>query len=172
VLYRELRDRKFDFIIGRLFAKMDEDLSAEPLFDDQIVVVAGAQNRWLGRRKIKLAQLLDEPWIMPGPETAIGALIAKTFHRCGLNVPQAAIISDSIQMYSALLASGPFLAMYPRSILEFSAKHLAPKILPVRLPDQPGPVGIVTLKNRTLGSTARLFIDCVREVGKPLTKAR
>jgi DNA-binding transcriptional LysR family regulator len=171
-LNRELRERSFDFIIGRLFAKMDEDLTAEPLFDDEIVVVAGAQNRWVGRRKIELAQLLDEPWIMPTPETSVGILIARTFHRCGLNVPQAAVISDSIQMYGALLASGPFLAMYPRSILQFSDKHLCPKVLPVRLPDQPHPVGIVTLKNRTLGSTARLFIDCVREVAKPLTKGR
>lgn len=171
-LYRELRERNFDFIIGRLFPKMEEDLTAEPLFDDQMLVVAGAQNRWVGRRRIELAQLLDEPWMMPRPETVAGALIAKTFHLCGLNVPQAAVISDAIQMYGSLLASGPFLAIYPRSILQFSAKHLALKILPVRLPDQTGPVGIVTLKNRTLGPTARLFIDCVREVAKPLTKAR
>jgi DNA-binding transcriptional LysR family regulator len=171
-LYRELRERNVDFIIGRLSSKMEEDLTAEPVFQDQMIVVAGAQNRWVGRRKIELAQLLDEPWIMPGPDTLAGALIAKTFHLAGLNVPQAAVVSASIQMYGALLTSGPFLAIYPRSILEFSAKHLAPKILPVRLPDQPTPVGIVTLKNRTLTSTAHLFIDCVREVAKPLAKGR
>jgi DNA-binding transcriptional LysR family regulator len=89
-----------------------------------------------------------------------------------LNVPQAAVFTSSIQMMSALLASRQFLAMYPRSILEFSAKHSMPKILPVRLPDQSAPVGIVTLKNRTLGSTARLFIDCVREVVRPLANSR
>jgi DNA-binding transcriptional LysR family regulator len=171
-LRRELRERKFDFIIGRLFGKVEKDLTAEPLFDDEILVVAGAQNRWVGRRRIELAQLLDEPWIMPGPETVAGVLIAKTFHLCGLNVPQAAVVSDAIQMYGALLASGPFLAIYPRSILQFSVKHFCPKVLPVRLPEQPRPVGIVTLKNRTLGSTARLFIDCVREVAKPLTRGR
>jgi hypothetical protein len=69
-------------------------------------------------------------------------------------------------MSSALLSSGTFLAMRSRSLLQFSAL----KILPVRLPDQSGPVGIVTMKNRTLSSTARLFIDCVREVVKPLAK--
>ena len=97
--------------------------------------------------------------------------MAGIFHQCGLSVPQAAVVTNSIQMMSVLLASGEFVGMYPRSLLQFGAKHLTPKILPVRLPDQSAPVGIVTLKNRTLGSTARLFIDSVREVAKPLTRA-
>jgi DNA-binding transcriptional LysR family regulator len=169
---RELRERNVDFIIGRLFSRIEEDLTAEPLFDEPIFVVAGAQNGWLGRRKIELAQLLGEPWLMPPRETAPGALMAGIFHELGLTMPQAAVVTNSIQMMSTLLASGPFLAMYPRSMLQFCAKGLTPKILPVRLPEQSAPVGTVTLKNRTLSSTARLFIDGVREVAKPLTKAR
>jgi DNA-binding transcriptional LysR family regulator len=171
-LYRELRERNVDFVIGRLFSRTDEDLTAEPLFDEPIFVVAGAQSRWLGRRKIELAQLLDEPWLLPPRDSAPGALIAGIFHQCGLSAPQAAVVTNSIHMMSVLLSSGEFLGMYPRSVLQFSAKHLTPKILPVRLPDQSAPVGIVTLKNRILGSTARLFIDCVREVAKPLTRGR
>jgi DNA-binding transcriptional LysR family regulator len=136
------------------------------------LVVAGAQNGWVGRRKIELAQLLDEPWVLTPREAAPGALIAGIFHQLGLTIPQAVVVTNSIQMMSALLASGPFLAMYPRCILRLGTKHWAPKILPVILPDQSAPVGIVTLKNRTLSSTARLFIDCVREVAKPLTKPR
>jgi hypothetical protein len=32
------------------------------------------------------------------------------------------------------------------------------------------PIGIVTLKNRTLGPVARLFVEHAREVAKPLAK--
>jgi DNA-binding transcriptional LysR family regulator len=169
-LYRELRERNVDFILGRLLAKLEEDLTAESLYDEPIFVVAGAKSRWLGRRKIELGQLLGEPWLLPAREGAPAALIAGIFHQRGLSVPQAAVVTNSMQLMSVLLASGEYVGMYPRSVLQFSAKHLTPKILPVRLPDQSAPVGIVTLKNRTLGSTARLFIDCVREVAKPLTK--
>jgi DNA-binding transcriptional LysR family regulator len=170
VLYRELRERNVDLILGRLFAKLEQDLTAEPLFDEPVFVVAGAKSRWLGRRKIELAQLLDEPWLLTPREGAPGALMSGIFHECGLSVPQAVVVTNSIQMMSVLLASGRFVAMFPRSLLQFSAKHLTPKILPVRLPDQSTPVGIVTLKNRTLGAAARLLIDSVREVAKPLTK--
>jgi DNA-binding transcriptional LysR family regulator len=171
-LFRELRERNVDLVIGRLFSRIEEDLTAEPLCDEPIFVVAGAQSRWLGRRKIELAQLLDEPWVLPPSESAPGAVIAGIFHQCGLSVPQAVVVTNSIQMMSLLLRSGGFLGMYSRSILQFGAKQLTPKILPVRLPDQSTPLGIVTLKNRTLGSAARLFIDCVREVAKPLTRGR
>ena len=34
------------------------------------------------------------------------------------------------------------------------------------------PVGIVTLKNRTLSPVAQLFIDCAREVAKPLARRK
>ena len=44
------------------------------------------------------------------------------------------------------------------------------KVLPVDLPIPPLPVGIMTLKNRTLSPVTRLFIDCTRELTKPLAR--
>jgi len=43
--------------------------------------------------------------------------------------------------------------------------------LPVELPVAPVANEIVTLKNRTLGPVARLFIEHAREIAKPLAKA-
>jgi len=40
--------------------------------------------------------------------------------------------------------------------------------LPVALPNKPMPIGIITLKDRTPTPIARLFIDTVRAVAKPL----
>jgi hypothetical protein len=36
----------------------------------------------------------------------------------------------------------------------------------------PLPVGIMTLKNRTISPVARLFIDRTRELARPLAKQR
>jgi hypothetical protein len=44
--------------------------------------------------------------------------------------------------------------------------------LSVDLPIAPGPVGIVTLKNRTVSPVARLFIECARDVAQPLAKGQ
>jgi DNA-binding transcriptional LysR family regulator len=46
------------------------------------------------------------------------------------------------------------------------------KVLPVKLQHAPAPVGIVTLKNRTLSATTQLFIEHAREVAKPRAKGK
>jgi DNA-binding transcriptional LysR family regulator len=67
-----LRNRECDLIVGRLPMPLaDEDLNVEPLFDDPLVVAAGMHNRLARRRKIDLAELLDEPWILQSPHTGI-----------------------------------------------------------------------------------------------------
>lgn len=48
----------------------------------RIVVVVGMQNKWV-RRKIELAELAEEPWTVPAPDTLIGSLVAGAFRGCG-----------------------------------------------------------------------------------------
>ena len=52
--YRELRERSIDLLIGRIptpFA--EDDLAADIVYDDQVVVVAGRQSKWARSRKIE-----------------------------------------------------------------------------------------------------------------------
>jgi DNA-binding transcriptional LysR family regulator len=168
---RHLRDHEIDLMIGRLpSATPAPDTKVEVLLHEQALVVAGSENRWIRRRKISLADLLDEPWCLPPPESFPGTLIAKAFHGQGLDVPRPNVTVLSIQMQNALLATGRFITILPASMLHFSATRLSLKVLPVDLPSQMWPIGIITLKDRMLAPAAQLFIDCAREVSKPFTK--
>jgi DNA-binding transcriptional LysR family regulator len=170
-VYENLRERMVDFIIGRVLNRTHEkDLNVEVLFDEPLFIVAGAQSRWAKRRKIAIADLVDEPWILPDPHTEVGSLVAAVFQRSKVEVPHAAVVSNALEMYWALLATGKFLTALPRSVLQFSVQRPTIKILPVKLPVQFRPYGIVTLKNRTLSPAAQIFIDCAREVAKPLAR--
>jgi DNA-binding transcriptional LysR family regulator len=71
-----------------------------------------------------------------------------------------------------LAAIGRFLAVVPASMLRFSGKDASIKLLPVELPTTHRQIGIVTLKNRTLSPLAQLFIECTREIAKPLAKMK
>jgi DNA-binding transcriptional LysR family regulator len=75
-------------------------------------------------------------------------------------------------LFFALLARRPFLGTVPVSLLRFGANLPRLKVLPVDLPIPRLPVGILTLKNRTLTPVVRLFIECAREVVKPLTNKK
>jgi LysR family pca operon transcriptional activator len=170
-LDRELRDRNIDLIIGRIPGTIvDENVDTEILFDEPISIVAGTQNPWARRRRcIRLADLVDEPWILPSRQNAGRPLIAEIFRAGGLELPWKAVVANSMQMMNTLLATGRFLTVHSASYLRFSA-NLAIKILQVAIPLCSTPVGIVTLKNRTLNPITKLFIEHAHSVARPLAK--
>jgi DNA-binding transcriptional LysR family regulator len=172
-LYRELRERTVDFVIGRVAATaLEHDLTVEVLFNEPILVVAGSQSVWAGRRQIAHSELINARWVLPRAGTPARSIIAEWFQACRLELPRAAVVCNSIQLQNALIATGDFLTLLPRSLLQFSAKRLAIKVLNVKLPAAQGPVGIVTLRNRQPAPVTQRFIDCIRDVAKPLSSVR
>jgi DNA-binding transcriptional LysR family regulator len=171
--YRDLRERSVDLILGRMVTPIvEEDLNAEILFDDPLFVVAGTSSKWARRRSIDPAELLNETWCLPPYDKLIGSRIAEAFRAQGLDVPRHTVMSGSIQLSNALLATGRFLGVLSDSTLRLSGKRLSLQALPVEFSIRPGPVGIVTLKDRTVGPAAQLFIDHARKVAKPLAKGQ
>jgi DNA-binding transcriptional LysR family regulator len=170
--YDELRARRLDLIIGRVPQPLaQEDLNADILFDERLYVVAGAKNRWTRRRRIELADLIDELWVLPRPDAPVGSFVREVFRASGMELPRHGVSCGSLQFTYMLMATGRYLGLFPTSLLHFSGNRFALKVLPVKLPVTPPPVGIVTLKNRTIHPAAKLFIECVRAVAKPLARA-
>ena len=171
-MYQSLRERKVDLVVSRMLATaIGKDLEASTLFSDPIHVVAGANSKWARRRHVVLADLIDEPWVIPPSWTAPGELIGKMFHDNGLQMPQANVVTNSIALIHSLTARGPFLAALPLSVLKLRPLEPKLKILPIKAMVDQHPVGIVTLRGRTLTPAAQSFIDCIRDIIKPLSKA-
>jgi DNA-binding transcriptional LysR family regulator len=163
-----LRGRQYDLVFARLYQPLTsavDDLNVERLFDDPVVVVAGKNNPWARRRKVDLADLVDEPWIMPGIHTWIHARVAEAFRERGLAMPKARLVTLSWPLIAHFVFNGRHIMAYPRSV---AVRHSL-KVLPVNLPIRPWPLSILTLKNRTLSPVAERFIGCAREVAKSMT---
>src|SRR5262249_444044 len=144
----------------------DEQLAYEFLFDDPYWVVVGAQNPWARRRRIDLAELVNEQWVLPPPQSTLGAVVMKTFRASGLAYPRTHVIGEPAELRIRLLATGRFVTMFPDSVMRFSAMRPELKVLPVKQALGSMPVGIVTLKNRTISPLAQMFINTSREVAK------
>jgi DNA-binding transcriptional LysR family regulator len=171
--YRELRDLDVEFLVGRIqmpFA--GEDLVAEFLFEERLLVVAGTQSPWARRRQVELADLVDEAWVLPPPDTLPGMLAIQFFRAKGLQYPPPKTVTFSIHFTCSLLATGRFLAFLPESLVRFSGRRLSLKILPVKLPPRQSAVGVLTVKNRTLSPLAERFMENAREVAKSMTRIR
>ena len=159
---RELRQRNVDFLVGRITQPFEEDdLSAEILFDDPLVVVAAAQSSWARRRKLELAELVGERWILP-PSVGLGAPVSQAFRAKGLEPPRATVVSFSMFLREALLNTGDYLTVLPVSMLRFFAGKGAAKALPIELGASARPVAIVTLKDRMLSPVGQIVIDTLR----------
>jgi DNA-binding transcriptional LysR family regulator len=170
--YDELRARKLDFLIGRVPPRQAEqlDIATEVLLDEPQVIVAGKNSPWAKRRRVKLADLMDEPWVLPRPEYAAWFSVAEGFKASGLGTPRYGAICSSLGFTQAMLDTGRYLGIFPRSLLHFAGKRFDCKVLPVDWPLIPPPVGIASLKNRTMPPTATLFIEYLRQLVKSFTK--
>src|SRR5262245_1394082 len=69
---RELRERRVDLFLGRMSLPTEDDIHAEILFHDRILIVAAPDSKWARRRKVEPSELADEPWTLPLPDTTIG----------------------------------------------------------------------------------------------------
>jgi DNA-binding transcriptional LysR family regulator len=172
-LLRELTARNVDLLITRRFGSVaDERFDYEFLFDDAYSVAAGARNPWVRRRRIELADLANEPWVLPPPESLLGSLATAAFRDKGLDYPRATVISEPLEVRISLLATGRFISIFPDYVFRFPVGRAELRILPVEHSMSSVPVGIVTLKNRTLSPVAERFIDSAREVAKSRAKGK
>ena len=172
----KLRDRSLDIVLARLRALPNEqaleDMTVETLLDDELVVAAGTGSRWARRRKIDLAELLNERWILTAPDAWNQKHLAEAFQSLGLDLPQISLRTFSVHLRTNLLATGSFITVLPRSVLRLDANLHLLKALPAKLPGLHWPIAIVTLKNRTLSPVVERFIECARGVAKSLSTQR
>lgn len=167
--FRELRERSVDLLLGRVFKPLSsDDVAMESLCQDSFLVVAGARSRWARRRKVVLAELMNEAWIFFPANSMSNSYIEEGFHANGLELPQQSVTSFSMQMRLHLLETGRFLTILHDSVLRFNAKRWSLKALPIDLLIRPMPVAIFTLKNRTLSPVVQLFIEHARDVAKSI----
>jgi DNA-binding transcriptional LysR family regulator len=69
-------------------------LAVQPLFDDRLVVVADEGHVLLQRRKLRLADLADQEWLLPEGHITLRQQVDAAFRQRGLPEPQPRIEID------------------------------------------------------------------------------
>lgn len=170
-LHRELSERKLELLITRKFGPDPEErLDFEFLFDESFVVAAGVNSPLARRRKVALSELVNESWVLPPPESAISSIAMHAFTASGVDYPRPAVVTLTPEVRMSLVATGRFITIFPASTARLSVRRSEIKVLPVKLPLDRVPTGIVTLKNRRLSAVAKLFIASARGVAKGMLK--
>jgi DNA-binding transcriptional LysR family regulator len=170
-LHRMLREREIDIAITRMVADFEQydDLQAEPLFQDELAVIAGKRNPLAKKRSLALKNLMGERWILGSPESSfLRPFIEEAFANAGLAVPPATVTTSSHALQNNLMAAGPFLTILPRAILHYPRPHPNLVALAVRLPTTRRPVGLVRLRHRSVSPITEYFCKMAREAAGPM----
>lgn len=104
--YGELRERNVDLVFGPIVKGLaDDDLQTEVLFEEDLHVVAQARNPCSRRRKITLADLIDQPWCLPALDSSVGMRCVEAFRANGLDVPRRTVTTVSMQLQMGLVTT-------------------------------------------------------------------
>src|SRR5262245_8546820 len=134
-----LRDRKYDCMLLRLVTPLShnplgDDFNLQLLFNDGLVIAAGINNRWTRLRKVDLAELIDEPWILAPPDYWHYARVEEAFRARGLGMPKATMVSLSVTLRTQLMAAGPYISAFGSSVMRLNAHRYYIAGLPRDLP--------------------------------------
>lgn len=168
-LFRQLRERRLDLLVARrLGALADQQMNFEVLYRDYYVVVAGVKSPWARRRRMALAELVKEAWVLPPPDSVIGTAAREIFRAGGVDFPSVRVMAVPQETRASLVQTGRFISIFPTSAVWFFARRAEFKVLPIELLAAPDPVAIVTIKSRRLSPAAQRFVEQAFALAKVL----
>ena len=128
------------------------------------------QSPWARRRKVDIAELHAERWILTSGDRWNYQVIAGAFKQRGLDMPKIAMKTISVHLRANNVATGRFVTTLPRSVLDLYADRFGLKAVPVELPNSMWPVKIATLRNRTLSPVVERFVACARDISRSMAR--
>jgi DNA-binding transcriptional LysR family regulator len=164
-----LRAGEIDVIVGRLTSDFDSrDLRFETCFDEPMCVVVRTGHPLLARRRVRLAELAAESWILPGPDTAYRHRMDAAFRQAGVEPPARLVESVSILTNTTLLQETDMLGVLPVNVAGHYAALGTLAVLPVALPPPSGPVGTITRAGAVASPPVEQLLQALRDTGRQM----
>lgn len=164
VLMPELRSGEIDLVVGRLPThRYRDELTQEKLFDERILVVAGADHPLASRTALEFGDLKQFGWILPPVETTLRRQLDQYFLRQGQYHPPFALESVSYLTNRSLLRSRDYIGLMPAHVaaLDIDADLLVQ--LDLALPFGNGPVGVSYRRNGRMSPAGEAMLQSLRK---------
>jgi DNA-binding transcriptional LysR family regulator len=159
-----------DLMLGRLLPGTAQDaVLIEILYREEFRVVCGAANP-LARRRPKLGELVDRPWILPPVHVPLRQRLEGLFLAQAGRRPADLVESTSVLTNLTLLRESDALGVLPAETARHYAKLGLLVELPVSLKGILGPVALVTRRNHARAPAAETLLVALRRVAAELQK--
>ena len=173
-LLPRLRQGELDLLVSRLEpGYAAPDLDTESFYDEAMCIVTRPQHALAQQRRVSWAELAEQSWVMPPPWASSRIKLNQMFYKHRLNPPVDVIETASFLVTLCCMTERGAVGFWARSVAEhWQAQGLA-RILPVKVPIELPPVGLITLRGRLRPPAVEQFMQCLRQAagGHVLTPA-
>lgn len=169
VLLAALRLGDLDIAISALPSVFPEDLDAVPLMSDDLCMVVRVGHPLLARRRLRLKDLADAEWLLPGPGVAGRRNVEGRLAGAGLPAPRVAVeVSNTTGQLSRLIIESDLVSLLSQSMLTDPASDgLA--VLPMADARFTRTIGALTRTGSTLSPLAHRFMEVLKDMA-PMAK--
>lgn len=167
-LFPSLATGDLDIVVGRLPEQELPlahafPLTHETLFKESFCAVVGKHHALADRRDLQMADLMQEEWIFPLPESPSYNAVEKLFRNTSLGFPPHHVKSLSTLTNIGLLLETQMIALMPRAAaLQFADAGIL-AILDLPTEADFGDVGFSIRADKAVNPACRNFIRCLRE---------
>jgi DNA-binding transcriptional LysR family regulator len=155
-----------DIVVGRMHdSTCTQDLVSEALAaDEPHAVFAGPQHPLAGRKTLQLANLLDQPWILPPAGSLLRDKLSALFLQQGLPLPSNIVETLAVPVIVSLLQQSNLVAALPEEAVQSTCKQGTLTMLIRNLPLAVGAFGLITRRSHQLSPGAQLMLKTLREI--------
>lgn len=161
-LCADLLSGKVDFIIGALRPVTDKALAVEPLFTDELGIMAATNHPLAQRGPLTLADLRGHRWVLSRPGTPLRASLEETFRQHGEPPPMPTVETGDLALVRGLLIEGGLLTVLSTPQLRYEVEAGLVKVLPLPLPGLQRHIGITTRAGTQLPPGAQALLAGIR----------
>ncbi len=165
-LVDRVREGSLDIALCRHITDRDDAAGLEQsvLFDEDYVLVAGRSHRFARSRSVKLAELIDDPWILPHGSGPFHAHVQALFlGRVGCMPANVVESSTPLAANLQLVEQYGFLNFMQKTVAQRYAQRRQLSILPITLSNPLGPHVIAVRANMGASPAVRTVLEALRD---------
>lgn len=114
------------------------------------------------RQRVHWADLVGEPWVMPPPWATSRVKLHQMFYRHRLDPPTDVVETASFLNTLALVRQRPAIGFLAQSVARYGVQEGWVSIIPIQVPIDLPPVGIITMRDRSIAPTTGRLLEALR----------
>jgi LysR family transcriptional regulator of gallate degradation len=155
---------RIDFIVGALRPAPGEAFVSHALLEDKAALVARAGHPLAGRKRLRVSDLTDYPWVLSRAGTPLRMSLELFFQRQGVEPPAPAVETGDLALLRGLLLASDMLTVLSAHQLHHEVRTGQLLVLPFEMPGMERNIGVTTRRGAHLSPGARALLAEIERI--------